>query len=144
MRTSVLTRLVLAAAGITISIAAAAPSLPQNAAGVRYADIPAGAYSIVAEVQAKPGKEAELRRATLPLVALVRSDPKNLVYFLQEDRAAPGRFVFYEVFATREDFEAHNDMPYVKEWLAKLPELAVGGVTVTRLQVLGDDARGRR
>jgi hypothetical protein len=52
--------------------------------GRGYAKIPAGAYSVVAEVRAKPGKEAELREATLPLVALVRGEPDNLVYFLQE------------------------------------------------------------
>jgi quinol monooxygenase YgiN len=119
--------------------------MAQEPAGVRYADIPTGAYSIVAEVRAKPGKEADLRDATLPLVAWVRSDPKNLAYFLQEDREAPGRFVFYEIFATRDDFEAHNNMPYVKDWLAKLPQLAKGGVTVTRMEILGGDAaRGRR
>jgi len=140
MRSTVLIRLVLAAVIATVSTSTAAPSMAQGAASVRYADIPAGAYSIVAEVRAKPGKEAELRKATLPLVAQVRSDPKNLVYFLQEDREAPGRFVFYEVFATREDFEAHNNMPYVKEWLAKLPALASGGVTVTRMQILNGDA----
>jgi quinol monooxygenase YgiN len=67
------------------------------------------------EVRAKPGKEAELRVATLPLVALVRSDPKNLAYFLQEDREVPGHFVFYEIFANQSDFEAHNAMSYVKE-----------------------------
>lgn len=144
MRSTVLTWLVLSAVITTASPSATAPSMAQGAAGVRYADIPAGAYSIVADVRAKPGKEAQLREATLPLVAQVRSDPKNLVYFLQEDREAPGRFVFYEVFATREDFEAHNNMPYVKEWLAKLPALADGGVTVTRMQVLNDAPRVRR
>jgi quinol monooxygenase YgiN len=101
-----------------------------------YAGVQRGAYSVVAEVRARTGKEAELRAATLPLVALVRSDPKNLVYFLQEDREDPGHFVFYEVFATQADFEAHNAMPYVKEWLAKLPALADGGVKVTRMSVL--------
>ena len=107
MRSTVLIRLVLAAAVIaTVSTSTAAPSMAQGAAGVPFADIPAGAYSIVAEVRAKPGKEAELRKATLPLVAQVRSNPKNLVYFLPEDREAPGRFVFYEVFATREDLRS--------------------------------------
>ena len=91
---------------------------------------------MVAEVKARPGKEAELRAATLPLVALVRSDPKNLVYFLQEDREAPGHFIFYEIFATQADFEAHNAMPYVKEWFARLPELAEGGVKVMRMEIL--------
>lgn len=100
-----------------------------------YAQVPSGSYSIVAEVRAKPGREAELRAATLPLVALVRGDPKNLVYFLQEDREAPGHFIFYEIFATKADFEAHNAMPYVRNWFAKLPELAEGGVTVMRMEV---------
>ena len=106
--------------------------------GRGYAKIPAGAYSIVAEVRAKPGKEAELRAATLPLIALVRSDPKNLVYFLQENREAPGHFIFYEIFASQADFEAHNATPHVQAWFARLPELADGGVKVVRMQILGN------
>ena len=42
-----------------------------------YSQVPHGAYSVVSEVRAKPGKEAELRAATLPLVELVLSDPKK-------------------------------------------------------------------
>ncbi len=113
------------------------PAVAEESTGIRYAQIPAGAYSILAEVRARPGKEAELRAATLPLVSLVRSDPNNLVYFLQEDREAPGHFIFYEVFANRADFDAHNATPYVKQWFARLPELADGGVKVMRMEVLG-------
>jgi quinol monooxygenase YgiN len=105
-------------------------------AGMSHSQVPHGAYSVVAEVRAKPGKEAELRAATLPLVARVRSDPKNLVYFLQEDREARGHFIFYEIFANQADFEAHNGTPYVKAWFAKLPELAEGGVKVVRMEIL--------
>ena len=64
-------------------------------------------------------------------------DPKNLVYFLQENREAPGHFIFYEIFANKEDFEAHNVMPYVLAWFQRLPELADGGVKVMRMEVLG-------
>jgi quinol monooxygenase YgiN len=64
-----------------------------------YANIPPNAYSVFAEVYAKPGKEDELRAATLPLIALVRRDTKNLLHFLQEDREVPGHFIFYEVYA---------------------------------------------
>ena len=113
-----------------------APVIAQDGPGRGYSQVPPGAYSVVAEVRAKPGKENELRTATLPLIALVRSDPKNLVYFLQEDRASPGHFIFYEVFANQADFEAHNEMAYVKDWFAKLPELADGGVQVMRMEVL--------
>jgi len=108
----------------------------RNEPGKGYSQVPGGAYSVVAEVRAKPGREAELRTATLPLISLVRSDPKNLVYFLQEDREHPGHFIFYEIFATRADFEAHNAMPYVTEWFAKLPELAEGSLKVMKMEIL--------
>lgn len=122
-------------AAALLTVGSAAIALAQGP-GKGYKQIPSGAYSVVAEVRAKPGKEAELRAATLLLIALVRSDPKNLVYFLQEDREAPGHFVFYEIFANQQDFEAHNEMPYVKAWFTKLPALAEGGVKVTRLAIL--------
>jgi quinol monooxygenase YgiN len=104
----------------------------------RYAGLPPGAYAVVAEVRAKPGQEQALRQATLPLVAAVRREPNNLLYFLHEDREAPGHFVFYEIFASQADFEAHNATPHVQAWFARLPELADGGVKVVRMQVLGN------
>jgi quinol monooxygenase YgiN len=116
-----------------------APAVAEDGPGGGYAQIPRGAYSVVAQIRAKPGKEAELRAATLPLIELVRGDPKNLAYFLQENREAPGHFIFYEMFANEADFEAHNAMSYVQEWFAKLPELAEGGVTVMRMEVLGPE-----
>ena len=113
-------------------------STPMNkSTGIRYADLPAGAWSVVAEVRAKPGKERELREATLPLVALVRAEPNNLLYFLHEDRESPGHFVFYEIFASQADFDAHNATAHVQAWFAKLPALAEGGVTVIRMEILG-------
>ena len=105
----------------------------------RYDKVPSGAYAVVAEVRAKPGKENELRAATLPLVSEVRHDPNNLLYFLQEDREAPGHFIFYEMFADQKDFEAHNATPYVQAWFAKLPELADGGVKVVRMEIIGNN-----
>jgi quinol monooxygenase YgiN len=103
-----------------------------------YQAIPSGAYSVVAEVRAKPGKEAELRAITLPLVAQVRAEPNNLLYFLHEDRETPGHFVFYEIFATQADFEAHNATAHVQAWFARLPDLAEGGVKVVRMEILGN------
>ena len=103
------TRSSLAVILFAVSFSMTAPSaVAEQAPHVRYDEIRQGAYSVVAQVRAKPGKEDALRAVTLPLIALVRSDPKNLVYFLQEDHAKPGHFVFYEIFASKADFEAHN------------------------------------
>jgi quinol monooxygenase YgiN len=124
----------VAAVLLTVAGGAAAQAGPGPGRG--YAGVPDGGFSVVAEVRAKPGKEDALRAATLPLIALVRSDPKNLVYFLQEDRYSSGHFVFYEVFASEADFEAHNAQPYVKAWFDQLPDLALGGVQAIKLRVL--------
>jgi quinol monooxygenase YgiN len=101
-----------------------------------YASVPGNAFSVVAEIRAKAGRENELRAATLPLVKLVRSDPKTVLYFLQEDREANGHFIFYEIFANESDFEAHNAKPYVQAWFAKLPELAEGGAHAMKMKIL--------
>jgi quinol monooxygenase YgiN len=118
----------------------AAPGIAQDKAGLRYDEIPNGAFTVVAEVRAKPGMEDELRDATLPLVAQVRSEPNNLLYFLHENREAPGHFIFYEIFASQADFEAHNATPHVRAWFARLPKLADGGVKVVRMELLGNSA----
>lgn len=113
----------------------------EDSPGAGYNRIPDGAFSVVAEIRAKPGKEAELRAATLPLIKLVRNDPKNIVYFLQEDRESNGHFIFYEVFANQSDFEAHNAKPYVRAWFAKLPDLALGGVQAMKMRVIAEPAK---
>lgn len=118
--------------------ATAAPPLSEETAEILYANIPEGAYSVVAEIRAKPGMERELREATLGLVAQVRAEPNNLLYFLHEDREASGHFVFYEIFASKADFEAHNATAHVQAWFAKLPQLAEGSVNVVRMEILGN------
>lgn len=127
---------VVTAAAITVAMASGCKT--KDLAIARYDQLPSGAYSVVAEVRAKPGKEDALRAATLPLVKDVRNEPNNLVYFLHEDREAPGHFIFYEIFVSKSDFEAHNATPHVQAWFAKLPELADGGVRVVRMEVLGN------
>lgn len=114
------------------------PALARDPSGVRYNEIPAGAYAVVAQVRAKPGREDEFRALTLKLVSQVRAEPHNLLYFLHEDREAPGHFVFYEIFASKADFDAHNATPHVQAWFARVPELADGGVVVTRMEILGN------
>lgn len=122
----------------TVLMAAVISVTTQSKAIGRYGDVPADAYAVVAEIRAKPGKAEALRQATLPLVAAVRSEPNNLLYFLHEDRESPGHFVFYEIFRSRADFDAHNATAHVQAWFAKLPELAAADVSVVRMQLLGN------
>lgn len=131
LSTQITVLLVIAVLGIASAFAA-------DSRVARYDIVPSGAYAVVAEVRAKAGKENELRAITLPLVKQVRAEPNNLLYFLHEDRETPGHFVFYEIFTTQADFEAHNATPHVQAWFARLPELADGGVKVIRMEILGN------
>lgn len=90
----------------------------------------------MAQVRAKPGKEDLLRAATLPLIDLVRGDPPR-TWSISSRKTAPSRAISSSTRATQADFDAHNAMPYVKDWFAKLPELAGGGVEVMHMAVLG-------
>lgn len=126
------------ALGAAVLIGAGCAATQEKFAISRYDKVPGGAYAVVAEIRAKLGKENELRTATLPLVDEVRREPNNLLYFLHEDREAPGHFIFYEIFASQADFEAHNATPHVQAWFAKLPELADGSVKVLRTEILGN------
>lgn len=129
----------LFAAATTFALAGCgAHAKAHKEAYTRYANIPDSAYAVVADIRAKPGKEDELRQATLPLVADVRSEPHNRLYFLHEDRNARGHFVFYEIFASKADFDAHNATSHVQRWFARLPELADGDVSVMHLEILGN------
>lgn len=132
----------LATAALLMAAVAGGLAVQSRTIG-RYADLPAGAYAVVADIRAKVGKEQALREATLPLVAAVRAEPNNLLYFLHEDLDAPGHFVFYEIFAGRTDFEAHNATAHVQAWFATLSQLADGEVKVVRMQVLGNAAAPR-
>lgn len=129
------------AAIVFLTVFPALSAFASDSAVARYDAIPAGAYAVVAQVRAKAGKEDELRAITLPLVKQVRAEPHNLLYFLHEDRQAPGHFIFYEIFATQADFEAHNATPHVQAWFARLPELADGGVQVTRMAILNNEGK---
>ena len=99
------------------------PHRRQKGPALRYAEIPAGAYSVVAQVRAKPGKERQSREATLTLVARVRDEPNNLLYFLHENREAPGHFAFYEIFASQADFEAQTPHPMCRHGSRGCPNL---------------------
>ena len=129
------------AAVLLLTVFSTPSAFASDAPVARYDALPAGAYAVVAQVRAKAGKEDELRAITLPLVKQVRAEPHNLLYFLHEDRQAPGHFIFYEIFATQADFEAHNATPHVQAWFARLPELADGGVQVTRMEILNNDGK---
>ena len=79
--------------------------------------------TVVAEMQAKPGKEDELRRQVMALVAPTNQEEGCVQYDLHESTDHPGRFVFYENWTSREALAKHGVSPHIAAFRAVRDEL---------------------
>jgi quinol monooxygenase YgiN len=70
--------------------------------------------TVVAEMVAKPGKEAELERQLLALIEPTRKEEGCVQYDLHRSTDEPGRFVFYENWKSRELLDRHLQSPHMQ------------------------------
>jgi quinol monooxygenase YgiN len=94
-------------------------------------------YSLVGEAFAKSGRADELEKLLLALVAPTLQEKGCVSYRVHRDRSEPLRFVFYEAWATKQDLEAHLQMPYIQEFLAVHMEYLENPMQVTWLEMRG-------
>jgi len=74
---------------------------------------------VVVSLRAKPGQEDALRRDLAAVVEPSRQEDGSLRYDLFVDQNDPGRFVFVEHWASREQREKHhNDGPHIRHFQA--------------------------
>jgi quinol monooxygenase YgiN len=72
--------------------------------------------TLIAYLHAKPEKRDELVALMHSWVAPTRSEAGCVDYHLHDCEEDPNLFVFYENWRTREDFEEHLEMPYLKSF----------------------------
>jgi len=82
--------------------------------------------SLVAEIKAKPGQEAELRRVLSDLVGPTRQEEGCLNYDLHVSNDDPGFFVLYENWQTVPLWERHMASPHLEAFKARTDELVAG------------------
>ncbi len=70
--------------------------------------------TVVAEMKAKAGKEEELRRAVVALLAPTRVEEGCVQYDLHVHTKDPGRFVFYENWTSAEHLARHAASAHLK------------------------------
>jgi quinol monooxygenase YgiN len=75
---------------------------------------------VVAEMKAKAGMEAELKRQALGMIAPTRKEEGCVLYDLHESDTEPGRCLFYEIWASRPAWEAHMKQPHLLAFLGGL------------------------
>lgn len=91
--------------------------------------------TVVAEMQAKPGKEEQLKAELLKLVEPTRKEDGCVQYDLHVATDNPGRFVFYENWTSREALDKHLQSPHLKAFGAISKELREDPSIVTYTRI---------
>lgn len=68
---------------------------------------------ILAVITANPGHEDALRASLNTLVEPTRAEEGCVQYDLHEDNDTPGVFMFYEIWETRDLWQAHMNTPHI-------------------------------
>jgi quinol monooxygenase YgiN len=83
--------------------------------------------TVVATFHARPGQEAELKKALISLVAPTRQEAGCLNYDLHQSPEDSGKFLFHENWTSKAHLDAHlQKAPHIQVLLSRLDELCVG------------------
>jgi quinol monooxygenase YgiN len=82
--------------------------------------------TVVATFEARPGKEADLKKALISLVAPTRKEAGCINYDLHISPLDPAKFLFHENWTTKAALDAHLQSPHVQALLPRTDELCVG------------------
>jgi quinol monooxygenase YgiN len=93
--------------------------------------------TVVAQIKAKPGKEAEVRQELLSLVAPSRKDSGCLNYDLHQALDNPALFMFHENWTSEAHLERHLQKPDLQAVLARVKQLAADPPQVTLWKQIG-------
>ncbi len=92
--------------------------------------------AVVAIVEAKPGREAEVEAAIRACVSATRQETGCLSYAAHADLDAPERFVFVERWASRAALAEHEKTPHLQAFVAALKDLLAAPLQVLVLREL--------
>ena len=92
---------------------------------------------VVAIMQAKPGKEADLRELLLSLIEPTTKEDGYISYELHSNNDNPAEFVFIEEWETAAALDSHLQTPHLKAAIEKLPQMLAGELDIRSLTKLG-------
>jgi len=88
--------------------------------------------TIVARFRAKAGDEARLRQQLQGLLAPTRAEAGCLLYDLHQSQSDPAQFLFYEIWRSAADVDAHFQTPHLQAMLQVVPGFLEEPLDVTR------------
>ena len=93
--------------------------------------------TVVATFEARPGKEAELKKALLSLPGPTRKEAGCINYDLHILPENPAKFLFYENWTSKELLDAHLKSPHIAALLPRVDELCVAPPEIELWEKIG-------
>jgi quinol monooxygenase YgiN len=78
---------------------------------------------LTAVIQAKPGKEEELKSLLTSLFPPVSQEDGVIEYRLHSTQSVPGKFFFYEKYKDKQTLERHSNTPYLLDTFRRMDAL---------------------
>lgn len=96
--------------------------------------MPTNDFVVAAHFRAKPGNEDALERLLLGLVERTRQEAGCLLYDLHRDERDPSQFLFYEIWANRQVWEAHMESPHLESFKPVVEDLLAEPLQIWQLR----------
>lgn len=87
--------------------------------------------SVIAYVEAKPGKEEHVKNCLSSLVEPTRQEEGCFNYDLHQSTDNPALFVFYENWTCKAALDAHLETPHVKGFIDQADTLLAKPIEIT-------------
>ena len=93
--------------------------------------------TVVARIIAKPGKETEVRKELLSLIAPSRKDAGCINYDLHQAVDNPTLFLFHENWTSKAHLDQHLQKPNLQAVLARVSQLVADPPQITLWEKIG-------
>ena len=97
----------------------------------------AKSLTVIAQIKAQPGKEAQVRQELLSLVAPSRKDAGCLNYDLHQAQDNPTLFLFYENWTSKAHLDAHLQKPDLQAVLGRVGQMVAEPPQITLWEKIG-------
>jgi quinol monooxygenase YgiN len=97
--------------------------------------------TVVAYLTPRPGKEDDLRDVLLSLVEPTHAEPGCIVYDLHRSNDDPCVFLYFEIWRSEEDLQAHLEMPHLEPLFARKEELLAQEIDVELFRMVSTPKR---
>ena len=87
--------------------------------------------TVIAQLKAQPGREAEVRKELLSLIVPSRKDAGCINYDLHQAADNPALFMFHENWASKAHLDRHLQKPELQAVLARVGKLVAEAPQIT-------------